>query len=562
MFTPAPDFNGDASFKYTVSDGSLSSNEATVTITVDPVLDAKVTLSDGFNAVQYSEVTTDYQQITLNIGTVLNPASLDADETSTVTLRLTSPLPDGVSFTDSTLKSDPDSGGFIYKATGLTAVQARDLVKNLKIEVWDDAMVDGTVTVTSTDVGGNTDTYSSSAYFRVIVTNEQKIDGNVDANTINVVFNTSDTLVQGYGGNDTITGSNFNDWLFGDRGDDVLSGGLGNDKLWGGGGNDTLTGDDGRDTFIFEFADMIYGATATDTITDFGVGDTLKIGDLLPQGTTLAASYDESSTTLTISDDAAGFRESIVLEGYATDEAKRVSILGALAKAGQYDQGYDNLDDYLVGGTDHDTLSGDSDHNVLIGRNGNDSLSGAEGNDLLYGGAGKDTLSGGDGNDMLLGENNDDVLRGDGGDDSLSGGQGNDSLWGGEDADVLSGGNDNDVLMGEGGNDVLMGNSGADSLSGGQGNDTLWGGNGADTFVFRLADNPAGTNDTIKDFRKSEGDMLRFEDVLSVDVQQSGTNSLITVNYTDDSTQTVLVEGFNLPSGTTNHVDNVIMLAG
>jgi len=39
-YTPSPDFNGDDSFTYQANDGSLSSNIATVTITVTPVNDA------------------------------------------------------------------------------------------------------------------------------------------------------------------------------------------------------------------------------------------------------------------------------------------------------------------------------------------------------------------------------------------------------------------------------------------------------------------------------------------------------------------------------------------
>ncbi len=41
-YTPNADFNGSDSFTYTASDGALSSNTATVTITVDPVNDAPV----------------------------------------------------------------------------------------------------------------------------------------------------------------------------------------------------------------------------------------------------------------------------------------------------------------------------------------------------------------------------------------------------------------------------------------------------------------------------------------------------------------------------------------
>jgi VCBS repeat-containing protein len=49
VFTPAPNFNGAASFEYTVSDGQGGSDTATVTITVTPVNDAPVATDDAFN---------------------------------------------------------------------------------------------------------------------------------------------------------------------------------------------------------------------------------------------------------------------------------------------------------------------------------------------------------------------------------------------------------------------------------------------------------------------------------------------------------------------------------
>jgi Ca2+-binding RTX toxin-like protein len=73
--------------------------------------------------------------------------------------------------------------------------------------------------------------------------------------------------VDGSGGNDVITGSQFAD---------TLRGGAGNDVLTGGAGNDMLSGGAGADTFKF-------GANfGKDTITDFGAGiapghDTIQI---------------------------------------------------------------------------------------------------------------------------------------------------------------------------------------------------------------------------------------------------------------------------------------------
>ena len=56
-FTPNANFNGVADFTYTVTDGSLSSNTATVTVIVAPVNDAPVANNDTLGAVQGTAVT-------------------------------------------------------------------------------------------------------------------------------------------------------------------------------------------------------------------------------------------------------------------------------------------------------------------------------------------------------------------------------------------------------------------------------------------------------------------------------------------------------------------------
>src|SRR5262249_2911612 len=64
------------------------------------------------------------------------------------------------------------------------------------------------------------------------------------------VANTTEIVVFGQGGNDTITLDEANGalpsaQLFGGAGNDVLTGGSGNDQLFGGAGNDTLLGKGG-----------------------------------------------------------------------------------------------------------------------------------------------------------------------------------------------------------------------------------------------------------------------------------------------------------------------------
>ena len=100
----------------------------------------------------------------------------------------------------------------------------------------------------------------------------QTVEGTVNADAL--AATATKTYVFGYGGNDTLTGSD---------GDDTLIGGL---------GDDSLTGGLGADVFKWSLADT-GESLATDTVTDFstGQGDVLDLADLLP-GTVAESSLD------------------------------------------------------------------------------------------------------------------------------------------------------------------------------------------------------------------------------------------------------------------------------
>jgi VCBS repeat-containing protein len=82
---------------------------------------------------------------------------------------------------------------------------------------------------------------------------------------------------------------------------------------------------------------------------------------------------------------------------------------------------------------------------VRVAGNGNDTLTGGAGADMLFAQNGNDTLSGGGGNDLLCGGSGNDILSGGDGDDVMSAGSGDDRLTGGPGADQFSGGSGNDV---------------------------------------------------------------------------------------------------------------------
>ncbi|MCQ4349123.1 cadherin-like domain-containing protein [Pseudomonas stutzeri] len=76
-FTPDADFNGVATFSYTVTDGNLVSNTATVTVNVAPVNDAPVAQND---AVTVSEDVPFSSSISL----LANDSDVDGDTLSVV----------------------------------------------------------------------------------------------------------------------------------------------------------------------------------------------------------------------------------------------------------------------------------------------------------------------------------------------------------------------------------------------------------------------------------------------------------------------------------------------
>ena len=98
-FTPSANFNGAANFTYTVSDGSLTSNTATVTVAVAAVNDAPVANADGLAAIEDTAVIytaaqllgndTDVDGNTLSIARVTSGAGgtavLNANGTVTFT---------------------------------------------------------------------------------------------------------------------------------------------------------------------------------------------------------------------------------------------------------------------------------------------------------------------------------------------------------------------------------------------------------------------------------------------------------------------------------------------
>jgi VCBS repeat-containing protein len=225
IYTPAANYNGSDSFTYRASDGTLTSNLATVTLTVTAVNDAPtVTVAPGGTCGTNDRSGT----INLTVGDVESqPAGLTLSATSSNTTL----VPNG---------NLALGGSGANRTLTASAVDGRTGTATLTVKV-SDGQTTGTVTVT-VQVGGNgndTLTGTEGAY-----------------------------LIFGQNGNDTLTGGDGNDLVCGGNGNDTLSGGTGDDSLGGAIGNDRLTGGPGADRFS--------GGAGTDTATDYSAtqGDT------------------------------------------------------------------------------------------------------------------------------------------------------------------------------------------------------------------------------------------------------------------------------------------------
>lgn len=340
--------------------------------------------------------------------------------------------------------------------------------------------------------------------------------------------------IDGYDGNDTLTGGDGNDALFGGSGDDVLSGGNGDDVL---GGNSDEDGDylvEGRTD-----NDTLYGGNGADEVYTniHAYSSTLTNGSFDAAGTDSISGFERAfagrSFELTFFDyqslliDASNFSGSVTLHGGGGNDTL---IGGAFADELQGHGGNDSL----LGLGGNDTLFGSEGNDVLRGGGGSDSLVGNEGNDSLYGQGAVDTLDGGSGVDLLDGGTSGLFLAdqidgsvtmtntgyltaggdraiaetfggitlsgGDGNDNidingftacrvTVYGGNGDDSVLGGAGVDLIYGGSGNDVLLGGGGADIIYGQDGNDTVNGGGASDILSGGFGDDRIVGGTGDN-------------------------------------------------------------------------
>ncbi len=315
-YTPAANFHGSDSFTYKVSDGTVDSNSATVTLTVTPINDApgftkgadQTVLEDAgaqsvagwatninagpadesgqaldFLLTNNNDGLFSAQPAVSSAGVLTYTPAPNANGTATVTLRI------------------KDNGGTASGGVDASATQSFTITVNAVNDAPTISVAPGGLFPTDTSaqlnlVVADIDNSAANLTLSAVSSNTQLVPngkiafGGTGANrtttiaiingltgTAVITLTVSDgqisstitvTVKVGGNGSDTLVGTDGTDILFGQNGNDTLFGGGGIDLLSGGKGDDRLTG--GAD------ADHFDGGQGSDTATDFNQseGDT------------------------------------------------------------------------------------------------------------------------------------------------------------------------------------------------------------------------------------------------------------------------------------------------
>jgi Ca2+-binding RTX toxin-like protein len=406
---------------------------------------------------------------------------------------------------------------------------------------------------------GDTVTYNPSASDLTVTLDDVANDGGVGE--LDNVRSTNEIILGGVG-DDSITGSANAETLNGGGGNDTLNGAGGADLLVGGTGSDTasyaggaggtitldLTANDpGGDNVQTENvigsggADTITGDAAVNRLDGAGGADTVNGGggaDVLVGGVGDGADhYNGGAAVDTVTYAGLTGPVNITLNGTAsvTDGDVMDSVENATGSNGNDTIVGSAAANKLNGMFGNDTLEGDPTITCPVGgtppcfSTSNDQLIGERGNDILRGRNGADTLNPGTGIsdvDPILGAFTDaDTLDGGTGIDTVSystrtvdlnitigvgandgaAGEGDnvfagvEKVTGGSGDDTITGDVSAETLTGGAGNDTLNGAGGNDVISGQGGNDTITGGAGKDNVSGGPGNDIFHTQDGIKD---------------------------------------------------------------
>ena len=405
-------------------------------------------------------------------------------------------------------------GEQVYNWVNFMGETTADIIYNTAIAV-------GNVTNTVAEVAANLYQFLFGDYVTINGT------GNADSlspSMLNPVPYKS-SVINGYAGDDSISGSSYNDSLDGGDGNDYVSGSDGNDYAYGRSGEDILVGGWGADVLVGGSGnDSLYGESEGSTgwtvypvpledVLDGGVGNDLLAGGAGNDTYIFGRGYGQD-----VIDDkfrSAGY-ESFGSGGSLDTISFLAGIVPTDIKVLRRNQ--NDLELSVIGTTDKITIRdyfsyyglGNGTIEQVTFANGviwdattlqdkaryiSEATYDAQDPNTLLGYANQaDIIQGTSADEIIVTYEGDDLVNGDAGNDIVTGYWGNDTLRGGAGDDILYG----DYQDSTGWNPSYTAN---DILDGGAGNDLMIGDGGDDTYVFGRG---YGT-DTIDDKHRSGG---------------------------------------------------------
>ncbi|WP_082389014.1 cadherin-like domain-containing protein [Celeribacter marinus] len=534
-FTPAPDFNGEATITYTIEDEEGLQDTAVHTITVvgvneDPEAeddctftneDTPVTVNllandtdpDGDPLTVVSAVLTDGEGTLIDNGdgTVTFEPSPDWNGVAVVTytvddgnggtdtaehLIAVRPINDAPEAVDDTAETDFNAPVIIDVLDNDTDVDGDDLtvIAATSPDGTVEINPDGTLTFTPTDgfTGEATIDYTiededglqASAQVSITVGDQPRdgiVEGTSGDDLIDLAYtgdpdgdmiDNNDELLAGEGPNDDI--------IFGYDGDDTILGGEGDDEIDGGTGDDTIFGEDGDDVIVDEQgSDTVDGGDGDDEIDVAGGDSPDTIAELLG---------------LTNPNNLADLDYSPYSEVVPVDSDPNDDIDTVIGGAGDDTIITGDDADYIEGGDGDDTIYSGIDDDTVFGGDGDDYIEDVQGADYVDGGAGDDTIivgfdtfsdysNGGLSDDPKLPSAGYPFLEDQNqidGKDEVHGGDGDDYIVTGDDADLIYGDDGDDTIKAGIDDDTVYGGAGNDNILGGHGSDYIEGGDGDD----------------------------------------------------------------------------------
>lgn len=505
VFTPTADFNGLATFNFSVSDGTAVRSVRT-NIAIQAREDAPVVVDDLFSTLKDLPLTISESQLVSN--------DLETDGQNLTVTGVTGSV----------------GGAFNFNAT--------------------------TRSIVFTPQAG----FVGQASFRYMLT-----DGITSTEGV-AIINVNSSSITGTESSDSLQGTLGSDELYGFGGDDVLRGDNGNDSLSGGLGADSMVGGAGDDTYIIDnIGDVVSESSSAGTadLVRSGISYTLglNVENLTLTGTSSTNATGNSLANILIGNQAAnilngmgGTDTMIGGEGddsYVVDNIDDVVTeldnegLDSISSGVAYTLAT-NVENLVLTGSGSVSGTGNSLNNTITGNSGVNVLIGGGGNDVLNGGAGADSLIGGIGDDVYTVDNAGDILveHADEGFDVVYS-SATHSLANNIENLVLTGTSSVNGTGNSFGN-TLVGNTGANTLAGGDGSDLLDGSGGADRLI-------GGTGDDAYVVDHS-GDVI-------VEVVGEGidtVNSAVTFVLASEVENLTLV-GTSASNGTGNALSNLII---